>query len=922
MYKINRMASALTALAAVAAVALPVAPVYAADDEEEMEQIVVTGSRIKRDNFSSSSPITVISGQSLVDSGMTNLGEALRNQPSIGTGGFNQSSVLSGGGSTSIDLRNLGPDRVLILINGRRVASFADALANQAADLTFIPTAMVERVEILRDGASAVYGSDAITGVVNVILKKDFEGAEITAGMGSTSEGDGDTTNVSMTVGTVGDRGSAVFGAEIRDQEPIKQVDRDWAFPSVSSLTATSFQNGSFFSPGGVFLGDTDAVFCTRAKALGGDEITDVSNGDGSGCESFAPRQTGEPQLVRYDYGLAQDLIIDSKTISASGFMNYELTDNVNVFMEMQYSKRESTSHLDGNPGSFGTVAYPAGSRVPASNPNNPTGEDGSFYFRPSSTIGPRTSEHESNTIRFVTGVEGSIPENLWFNDAWSYEASFLYTKVDADLRTNSTWNLARFIRISDPAQCSVDDLCSQTVNASGALDTFRPGNWTQEEISYMRQNTLAISKFSTHGWQAVISGPLFELPAGEVAMAAGLEYRKERGLNVPDPTTQAGESVANQVFVTEGAYDVEEFFLEFDVPLLADVFLAQELTLNLQYRRSDYSTFGSDDVYRVGVNWQIIDSVRLRANVSTAYRAPSITDLFGGGTVSFDFVDDPCQGASDANTIANCALDGLGAGFTQVTAQYPVLAGSNASLEPETADTWTAGVIFTPGFLPGLEMSIDVWDIEVENLITTVTSTSVLEDCYGGPVGKTDPKCAQFNGRGNQGVPRNFVNRLQNSADGVETDGFDMAVNYGFDAFMDTTWNLELVGTYVAENTFYPGAGGADDGGSTPRVVANFNTNVDWNNFGFAWYMRYVSAMNDPRYDGDNAFGYSGTDDYYKHDLRASYDWDNYRVLLGVNNVTDEDPEYVFSSGNNTDTNLYDVRGAYYFVRFEAQLL
>ena len=163
MYKINRMASALTALAAVAAVALPVAPVYAADDEEEMEQIVVTGSRIKRDNFSSSSPITVISGQSLVDSGMTNLGEALRNQPSIGTGGFNQSSVLSGGGSTSIDLRNLGPDRVLILINGRRVASFADALANQAADLTFIPTAMVERVEILRDGASAVYGSDAIT---------------------------------------------------------------------------------------------------------------------------------------------------------------------------------------------------------------------------------------------------------------------------------------------------------------------------------------------------------------------------------------------------------------------------------------------------------------------------------------------------------------------------------------------------------------------------------------------------------------------------------------------------------------------------------------------------------------------------------------------------------------------------------------
>jgi iron complex outermembrane receptor protein len=592
--------------------------------------------------------------------------------------------------------------------------------------------------------------------------------------------------------------------------------------------------------------------------------------------------------------------------------------------MEMQYSKRESTSHLDGNPGSFGTVAYPAGSRVPASNPNNPTGEDGSLFFRPSSTIGPRTSEHESNTIRFVTGVEGAIPENLWFNDEWSYEASFLYTKVDADLRTNSTWNLARFIRISDPAQCSVDDLCSSTVNASGALDSLRPGNWTQEEISYMRQNTLAISKFSTHGWSAVISGPLFEMPAGEVAMAAGLEYRKERGLNVPDPTTEAGESVANQVFTTEGSYGVEEFFVEFDIPLLADVFLAEDLTLNLQWRQSDYSTYGKDDVYRVGLNWQVVDSVRLRANVSTAYRAPSITDLFGGGTVSFDPIDDPCQGAvAGSNEAQNCALDGLGAGFTQVTSQYPVLAGSNPNLEPETADTWTAGIVYTPGYLPGLQVSIDVWDIEVESLINRPTSTSVLEDCYGGPVGKTAAECSQFQGRNPQGVPINFVNRLSNEADGVQTDGFDMAINYGFDAFADTTWNVELVGTYTAENTFYPGAGGADDAGSIPRVVANLNTNVDWNNWGFGWYMRYVSAMNDPRYDGtDNTFGYSGTDKYYKHDLRGSYDWDNYRILVGVNNVTDEDPEYVFSSGNNTDTNLYDVRGAYYFVRFEAQLL
>jgi len=924
MSKINLKVSVFTALAAVVAVALPVAPVYAADDKESMiEEITVTGSRIKRSDFNSASPITVITGQSLVESGMSNLGEALRNQPSIGTGGFNQSSILSGGGATSIDLRNLGPDRVLILINGRRVASFADSLANQAADLTFVPTAMVERVEILRDGASAAYGSDAITGVVNVILKKDFEGAELTAGMGTTSANDGDTANVSLTIGTVGERGSAVFGAEIRDQSAIKQRERSWAFPSVSSLTATSFQNGSIFSPGGLFFGNGGAIFCTRSKALGGDEITDVSGT--LGCEGLAPRQTGsDPSgagLVRYDYGLQQDLIIDSKTISTSGYLNYQLTDNVNAFMEMQYSNRSSTSHLDGNPGSFGTPSYPNGSVVPATNPNNPTGEDGLFYFRPTSTIGPRTSADESNTVRFVTGLEGAIPEDLWFSDQWNYEASFLYTKVDADLQTNSTWNLARFTRIVDPAQCSVDALCSSTVNASGALDVLRPGNWTDAEIAYLRQNTLAISKFSTHGWSAVVSGPLFELPAGEVAMAAGLEYRKDRGINVPDPTTQAGESVANQVFITNGQYAVEEQFLEVDAPLLTDAPLAKDVSLNLQVRRSDYSTFGDDTVYRVGLNWQVVESIRFRANMSTAYRSPSITDLFGGGTVSFDFFTDPCEGATDANVIANCAIDGLNATFSQPSSQYPVLSGSNPNLQPETADTWTAGVVFTPDFLPGLEMSLDVWDIEVENLISRNPSDSVLDACYEGPVGKTAPECSQFGARTLSGNPSNFVNQLSNLSEGVQTDGFDFAAEYGFDGFLSTIWSVQVAGTYVAENTS-SGAGSASDRGSSPRVVANLNINVDMDRWSYGWSMRHISGMNDPRFDGNNPFGYSGVGSYQKHDIRMSYNLEDYRFLFGMNNLTNEEPPYVFSSGNNSDTNLYDVRGLYYFVRVEAKLL
>ncbi len=271
---------------------------FAAEDddaEEVVEEIVVTGSRIKRSDFTSSSPITVISGQSILESGFSNLGEALRNQAVAGTAGFNQSSVLSGGGSSSVDLRNLGQSRVLILVNGKRVASFADALANQAVDLSFVPTAMIDRVDILRDGASAIYGSDAISGVVNVILKERFEGVEAGASSGISGEGDGEQYNADFAIGTTSDRGSVMLGMEYRYQNNINQRDRDWAFPAISSLSATGANNGSFFSPGGIFFDNNGGLFCTVPKAFGGDEITnDLAN-----CPSIARPGSLSMTLIR-----------------------------------------------------------------------------------------------------------------------------------------------------------------------------------------------------------------------------------------------------------------------------------------------------------------------------------------------------------------------------------------------------------------------------------------------------------------------------------------------------------------------------------------------------------------------------------------------------------------------------------------------
>ncbi len=900
--------------------------VFAAEDDEEgevVEEVVVTGSRVKRSDFTSASPITVISGQSIVESGFTNLGEALRNQAVAGTAGFNQSSILSGGGASSVDLRNLGQSRVLILINGKRVASFADALSNQAVDLSFVPTALIDRVDILRDGASAIYGSDAISGVVNVILKERFEGVQAGAQYGISGEGDGEQYQADLAIGTTSDRGSVMIGAEYRYNNNINQTDRDWAFPTVSGLGASSISQGSFFSPGGAFFGDNGTFFCTVPRAFGGDEITNVGAAGCPSTQGQAPTNPDGVQLLRYDYGLQQDLITQSELYSTAGYGVYEIFDGIEAFVEAQYSKRTGVSRLDGNPGSFGTPAFPAGSYVPGTNPNVPVaGEGGFFYFRPTSTIGARTSDFEVDTTRLTAGLRGEIINDESFFNNWTWELSYLYTRLNATLITNATWNLARFLRISDPVACAQDALCAQTVNPSGALDAVRPGNWTQAEIAYLRQVATAQSRFQTTGFFGVASGPVFELPAGEVQVAVGFETRTDEGFTKPDSITEAGESVANQVFTTEGSFDVEEYFAEIDIPLLSDQPGFQSLDLNLQFRLSDYSNFGEESVERFGLNWQIIDDLRVRATMSTAYRAPQITDLFGGGVVSFDFFNNPCGATATGNAAANCAAAGVPLGTALAASQSAVLAGGNPNLEPETADTSTVGIVFTPSFLEGFQMTLDYWDIEVEDLISRPTSNSIVQDCFNGPIGLSAPECGLFTPVVNAaGLNfQNFTNQLTNLTK-VTTDGYDLGMVYEFEAF-DLLFNTDLQATYIRENTFFPGAGGADDRGSIPRIRAIWNNQVSWNEWDFIARARYIHSMSDPSFDEDtNIFGYEDVPSHTEWDIRVRYNWDQYTAVFGVNDVFDRDPPYIFSSGNNTDLFLYSPVGRYFFLRLSANL-
>lgn len=921
--------SVLTSVAFAAAT-----PVLAQGDAAASgDTVTVTGSRVARSTFTSESPVTVVDGDALSLSGDLNLGESLRQQLAIGNGGFNSSSVLSGGGAQSIDLRNLGPERVLNLINGRRVASFADALQNEAADLSFVPQAMIDRIEILRDGASPTYGTDAVTGVVNVILKDDFEGLEFSGMAGISDQGDREQYQLQAVMGANMDRGNIVFSAEYNYAAKVFQRDRDWAIPSISFLGAGFIVNGSGAHPGGnvnFVNGGTSIDWCTRPRAFGGDEITNVAGTPL--CPAQAPSDPND-LIGRYDYALQQTILNGSEVINLAAFGNYDISDNIRFFMEMQYSNRKGESVLDGNPifGGSGSPAFPTGWRVPNTNPYNPLGVGGGGAFhlvtiRPTSTVGPRQQFVDATSLRGVAGFKGTVFEDF----AW--ELSYLYTEVQAEIVTDSTFNLARAIRISDPVACGADPICSAALNplGLGALDVYRPGNWSQSEINYFRQVSNATTKFQLEQVSGVIAGDLFEgFGAGPIGVALGFDYREESVENRPDAVTEAGESVANQTFSTFGGFDTREIFGEVNIPILKDMPYAQSLSLNGQLRYFDYSNFGDGWVWKTGLNYVPFEDLVIRATYGTSFRAPTLVDTFSGGTVSFDFIDDPCDATNPelVNPVraANCAA-ATPPGFTQTAAQLLVLAGGDLAdgtfdLDPEEGRTITAGFSYAPSQLEGFRITADYWNIEVTNFIDSVdVEGEILDVCYDS-VGLSAPECALFSRNPITfqltGLSRTPINRT----DPLKTSGFDWFLEYQFDLGPGQL-RFDHQGTYVLTYNIFPGVGnigGSSGSALIPEYRLTGGAQYDFSDMFFRVQARFIPGMTVIDRVQPNFLGYTGTDAHTEIDIRAGWDpMERTSIVVGVNNLTNKEPPYVFNTGNNTAPGVYGtaVVGRYFFIR------
>lgn len=896
--------------------AAPIAAAAVESQPAEIEEVVVTGSLIARSDVTSSSPLSVVSEQQIADSGSLSMSEALRRDPALGSGSRGPQNTLNGAGSIGVSLRNLGSRRTLVLVNGRRFPIFADNINNAVQDIGAIPSGLVERVEVLRDGASTTYGADAVAGVVNFVLKDDFDGVVADAYYGVSDRGDGAGKRFSVAMGGSFDRGALMLTAQYQKQDEIRQDQRAWATNLVTSLLGAG-QFNSPNTPGGLVLRTNNTTLACYAVTGGPANLA--------------------PNCQRYDPSAQSSLILGSEMYSIGGAGHYDLTDNVRLDVQGFFSDRDSVQNISSTQidTSALTGIYPS-ITVAAANTNNPYGEAVRIRWRPTQ-YGPRTSFGSSKTTWLSGGLSGKI-----FGD-FNWSVAHTYGQTSAFVRTTNTPISTSLFNLLNPAVCAADPVCAPVgaiPNIANLLSNQTP--LTAAQQAYLFYDPTSNSKFTSQQTLATISGPLFELPAGTVKMAVGLERRKETGVATPDDVTQSGTAIGSFVFPTDGRFTTKEVFGELDIPLLADLPGAKELTLNLQARYSDFSAFGGADTYKVGVNYSPVEDIRVRAAYGTSFRAPDVLELYAGGLGGNASAQDPCNSgagglrARNATVAANCLALGVPLNFTQSQTTIPFAGGGNPTLDPEKGRTYTVGVVVRPRFAPDFTLTADYYNIRVRDAVTNVAVSLLqqnLNSCYALSDFRTQAAqagnaCFSFDSRS----PSGSLNRVLAAPINLQrlsTSGIDFSALYHLETLpmaasgsLDFGLRMSYLRSYREGASQYVGkylSGVAGDA-AYPRWRGSGQVAYSLNNVSVQWTVNYVDPMDDASLGASvplvNFLNYTGTPKYFSHDLLVKIG-DIYQTdfTIGVNNVFDKDPPYAFVTTRNTLGTTYDQLGRYFFV-------
>ncbi len=873
------------------------------DSPTNLDRIQVTGSRIRQVDIETAQPVTFVTREDIQRQGFQSVADILQTISSVGTPPITRASPLSSGenvGGQYISLRNLGSTRTLILLNGRRLGISTSGLQDMAA----IPASAIERLEVLKDGASSIYGSDAIAGVINIITRTGFEGAEANVYYGQFSQGDGAITNGSFTMGFTGDRGSLTVTADTRKENGVNGSDR-W----FSAFTRTDRHPTDQWTAVGEFGGFT--LSGAQAAGRGFTNATFAANpntqvrlvpidpnGDLSDPANYRNQNTNVgscppgPTVSACIPGSTQDKTntneqmdvltpLETKSLFVDG--TYDLTDSIRFRTNLAYFRRSSERMIAGYPMQAGQFSR-FGVNMSPDSYFNPTDLSIGSWWRRTWEV-PRISEGELNNFRFTGAFEGFFEVG---DRIFDWDVSYLHSQHETTQKSYGNLNLAAVQRAVGPSFLNGDGVvqCGTATSPIPLADcrpfnpfvpfgTVAQGGLTDNQAlqDYLFQTEHSTGKTETQVFAASIAGSVVTLPAGDLGFAAGVESRKETGEFVPDALAVTGGSTNLAATPTRGGYRVDEVYLEVEAPLLADMPFARELTVTAATRYSDFDTFGDTTNDKFGLRWRPVDSLLLRATVADGFRAPTISDLFGGGSQTFAAFTDPCDtsfgsSATNATTRANCRAD-LGAladtyrqlaqGGSNATApgtQTPVAftSGSNPNLTPEVSKSQTIGFVWSPEFVDGLNVAVDWWKIRIDNTIVADAPTTMLNDCY---VQGIQSRCvAPVDGA--PGFTRDPVTGTPTvvfagrNAGFRKAEGYDIDLSYRWDAGDWGRFNVTSNTTYtvadylVSTNDPRRALSGVGIAGNPTsfRVRSNLGLSWDYGDFGMSWTARYSSSM------------------------------------------------------------------------------
>jgi outer membrane receptor protein involved in Fe transport len=913
----------------------------------EIEEVVVTGSRIKRKDFTSISPLVTLDAEQITLSGVTAIEDLVNEAPQL-VPFNNRSSNNPGNGVSSLNLRGLGSNRTLVTLNGRRMAP-SDSFG--AVDVNVIPSQLLKRVEIVTGGASTVYGSDAIAGVVNFILDDEYEGLEVTAQYDAFEEGDGEVADISLAFGFGNDRGHLTGFLNYQDREPVFAGDR--AFTEVSLRESFSAPPFGQLVPQGSGTTPAGRIVFPRASLPGGGppvQITFAADG--------TPTAVG-PDSANYNFQPDNYLQVPLRRNTAALFGNYQLNDRVKAFGEVLYSETSSSQQLAPPPAFVNALVNldnplltPEQAALFASQ-YDPDGDGlAQFAFgRRLVETGPRQGDREADTLRVVLGLEGDI------NAQWDWQATYSTSQVRGKPVTGNAVFASRFEQglLADPAT-------GECFDSSGGCVPFNPFGLTisEDAADFLRAGDITDS-FSVDEdiVSLIVTGDAFELPAGPVGIAAGLEWRELSSSSDPDPNfIGAGVLGALAAAPLSGTTDVAEVYVEALVPILANQPFAEYLGLEVGYRYSDYKFSGVADNWKVGVDWAPVSSLRFRAMLQRAVRAPNIDELFAQAAAQPTNLLSPeadfCAASADPvgrGVTDLCIAQGIPAAQIGVYEPTPDIGltefrgGGNTELDPETGDTLTAGVVYQPAWAEDLSVSVDYYRIEIDNAIGEIGLAGALDLCA-----QSNNPDSQFCSpvvRGPSGDISEYTNPQFNLAT-LRAEGIDLALNYRFDLWeglalpdSDAYMTLQVLFNYAMENTvqstptdaeidcagYYGGA--CRLGPTLFQIVPEYRGStrltyysgplslaLNWRWVGDIENHLDITCEQSPQFCYPSELGNLGDHSYLELSGRFEFG-ERAEVYGGVSNIFEEEPPLMGLGAiqSNTAPALYDVFGRRFFV-------